>query len=52
MPQGEPMGADVMNIHTERSLELRKDIRQFADENPEVAAQMLKSWLKGEDDDG
>ncbi len=52
LPQGEPMGADVMNIHTERSLELRKDIRQFADENPEVAAQMLKSWLKGEDDDG
>ena len=52
LPQGEPMGADVMNIHTERSLELRKDIRQFADETPEVAAQMLKSWLKGEDDDG
>ena len=53
LPQAEPIGgADVMNIHTERSLELRKDIRQFADENPEVAAQMLKSWLKGEDDDG
>lgn len=53
LPQTEPIGgADVMNIHTERSMELRKDIRQFADENPEVAAQMLKSWLKGEDDDG
>lgn len=47
----EPMGADVMNIHTEKSMELRKDIRQFADENPEVAAQLLKNWLKGDDDD-
>ena len=31
-------------------MELRKDIREFADENPEIAAQMVKSWLRGGDD--
>lgn len=50
---GEPeTGADVMDIQTERSMELRKDIRQFVDENPEIAATMIKNWLKGDDDNG
>ena len=45
-------GADVMEIQTEQSMQLRKDIRQFASENPEIAAQMVRSWLRGGDDDG
>ena len=45
-PAGEPVGADVMNLHTERSMELRQDIRDFVDENMEVAALLIKSWLK------
>lgn len=45
----EPPGLDIMNIKTERSMELRKTIRQFAEENPEIAAFMLKTWLRGED---
>ena len=43
-------GADVMSIEMERSMELRKEIRQFATDNPEIAAQMIKSWLKGGDE--
>ena len=43
-------GADVMTLQTEKSMELRKEIRQFASDNPEVAAQIIKSWLKGGDD--
>ena len=42
-------GADVMDLEMERSMELRKDIRQFASDNPEIAAQMIKVWLKGGD---
>lgn len=42
-----PSGADIMDLKTERSMELRKDIRQFAEDNPEIAAVMLKNWLKG-----
>lgn len=49
---GEDAGADVMEIQTEQSMQLRKDIRQFAAENPEIAAQMLRNWLRGGDDDG
>lgn len=50
---GEPdaqTGADVMTLQTEKSMELRKEIRQFASDNPEVAAQIIKTWLKGGDD--
>lgn len=52
---GEPdaeTGADVMTLQSEKSMELRKDIRQFVTENPEVAAQMVRSWLRGDNDDG
>ena len=42
-----PAGADVMSLQTEKSMELRKDIRQFANDNPEIAAQMVRGWLKG-----
>ena len=39
-----------MEINTEKSMELRKTVRQFAQNNPEIAAQMVKAWLRGEDD--
>ena len=45
-------GADVMDLEMERSMELRKDIRQFAQDNPEIAAQMIKGWLRGGDENG
>jgi flagellar M-ring protein FliF len=48
----EPVGADVMTIQTEKSLELRKSIRKFAEENPELAAQMIKTWLRGGEENG
>jgi flagellar M-ring protein FliF len=39
-----------MSLQSERSMELRKNIRKFADENPEIAAQMIKNWLRGGND--
>ena len=45
-------GADIMELNTEKSMELRKMVRQFAQNNPEIAAQMVKAWLRGEDDNG
>ena len=50
--QEAPAGADVMNMQSERSMELRKDIRQFASDNPEIAAQMIRNWLKGGEENG
>ena len=37
---------DIMEMQTEKSLELRQDVRKFAEENPEIAAQMVKNWLR------
>lgn len=44
-------GANIEDINTEKSLELRKALRQFIQNNPEVAAQMVKLWLRGGDSD-
>ena len=44
--QVEPTGADIMEMQTEKSMELRKEVRKFAEENPEIAAQMVKNWLR------
>ena len=43
-------GADVMDLQTEKSMVLRRDIRSFTDSNPEIAAQMIRAWLRGGDD--
>lgn len=44
--QAEPAGADIMEMQTEKSMELRKEVRKFAEDNPEIAAQMVKNWLR------
>lgn len=50
--QQEAEGADVMSLQSEKSIELRQDIRKFADESPEIAAQLLRGWLREGDDNG
>jgi len=45
-------GAQIMDVHSERSMELRKEVRKFAEENPQIAAQMIKTWLRGGDEHG
>ena len=44
-------GADIMAVKTEKSIQLRQSIRKFAEENPEMAAHMLKNWLRGGEED-
>ncbi len=38
---------EAFNANNEKSNEVRNSIRDFADENPEISAQMIKSWLNG-----
>ncbi len=45
-------GAQIMDIHSEKSMELRQNVREFVESNPEIAAQMLKSWLRGDEEHG
>ncbi|MBO4916137.1 MAG: flagellar M-ring protein FliF [Oscillospiraceae bacterium] len=44
-------GADIMEMHTEETMKMRKEVRQFVEENPAIAAQMIKNWLRGEETD-
>ena len=38
---------ELINIKNEKSLELKNKIRELTEENPEISAQTLKSWLRG-----
>lgn len=50
-PEGEePAGADIMDVHTEKSMELRKSVRELAESNPEIAAQAIKTLLRGDEE--
>ncbi len=37
------------NMPQTREAQLRDQIREFTDDNPEIAAQLIKNWLRGED---
>lgn len=51
-PQPLENGANIMNVRTEKSMILRQQIRKMAEENPEMAAQLLKSWMRGGEANG
>ena len=40
-------GADIMGMTTDTAMQLRQDLRNFVEENPAIAAQLLKNWLLG-----
>ena len=43
---------EIINMQNERSRELREMVRQFTEDNPELSAQMIKTWLHGGDEGG
>lgn len=43
--------AELMRLKDEKSLERRAQIRNFVDDNSEVSAQILRTWLNGGDED-
>ncbi len=43
---------ELLNIKSEKTRELREAVRDFANENPELSAQMIKTWLNGGEADG
>lgn len=48
----EEENAQVLDAETEKGMELRQQIREFAEQSPEIAAQMLRNWLNGGEQDG
>ncbi len=43
---------DILNLKSEKTRELRESVRNFAEENPEISAQLIRTWLNGGDSDG
>lgn len=48
----ERINREMQAVQNDRGMELKKNIRDFADQNPEISAQLLKSWLNGGDNNG
>lgn len=42
-------GEEMLEFDNDRGMELRKNVRDFAEQNPEISAQLLKTWLNGGD---
>ena len=34
----------------QRSMRLKQNIAEFVDQNPQIAAKLVQSWLRGEED--
>lgn len=43
---------ELFNYQSAKSQELRDNVREFAETNPEISAQMIKSWLNGGEENG
>ncbi len=43
---------DIRNAQNSKEDKVRNDLQSFSSKNPEIAAQLIRSWLKGEDDHG
>ena len=46
--EAQSLEPEIISIKNEKTLELRNNIRDFATENPEISAQLIRSWLRGE----
>ena len=39
--------SEILSPEEDRGAELRNNVREFAEQNPEISAQLLKTWLNG-----
>ena len=46
------MNEELLQLQNDRSMELKKNVREFAEQNAEISAQLLKNWLNGGGLDG
>lgn len=39
---------EILNLRMQHSLKLKQNIGEFVDQNPQIAAKLVQSWLRGE----
>lgn len=42
---------EILNLRMQRSLRLKQNIAEFVDQNPQIAAKLIQSWLSGESEE-
>jgi len=40
---------EILNLRMQHSLKLKKNIGEFVDQNPQIAAKLVQSWLRGKE---
>ncbi len=43
---------ELIDFQNDRGMELKQNLREFTEENPEISAQLLRTWLNGVNKDG
>lgn len=46
------LNEEIQEIQNDRGMELKRSVREFAEQNAEISAQLLKNWLNGGAGDG
>lgn len=46
------LNRELQEIKNDRGMELKRSVREFAEQNAEISAQLLKNWLNGGNGDG
>jgi flagellar basal-body M-ring protein/flagellar hook-basal body protein fliF len=41
---------EILNMRMQRSMRLKQNIAEFVEQNPQIAAKLVQSWLRGEED--
>ena len=41
---------EIMNLRMQKSMRLKQNISEFVDQNPQIAAKLVQSWLRGEEE--
>ena len=39
---------EIMNLRMQKSMRLKQNIAEFVDQNPQIAAKLVQSWVRGE----
>ena len=43
---------EILNLRMQHSLRLKQNIGEFIEQNPQIAAKLMQSWLRGEEETG
>ena len=52
LPEVFDLNEEIQEMQNDRGMQLKQSVREFAEQNAEISAQLLKNWLNGGVGDG